>query len=56
MPLKAGPAGMIPGAIAEHCEVPPSTMSHHRATLERAGRVQSERESRIASLPKSGGF
>ncbi|WP_086608274.1 ArsR/SmtB family transcription factor [Erythrobacter donghaensis] len=43
----AGPDGMIAGAIAEHCGVPPSTMSHHLATLERAGLVQSERESRL---------
>lgn len=45
--VKAGPEGMIAGAIAEHCGVPPSTMSHHLATLERAGLVQSERESRL---------
>ncbi len=44
--VKVGPDGMIAGAIAEHCGVPPSTMSHHLATLERAGLVQSERESR----------
>jgi len=41
------PDGMIAGAIAEHQGVPPSTMSHHLATLERAGLVQSERESRL---------
>lgn len=45
--VKTGPEGMIAGAIAEHCGVPPSTMSHHLATLERAGLVQSERESRL---------
>ncbi|MEO0464012.1 MAG: metalloregulator ArsR/SmtB family transcription factor [Pseudomonadota bacterium] len=45
--VKAGPQGMIAGAIAEHCSVPPSTMSHHLATLERARLVQSERESRL---------
>lgn len=45
--VKAGPEGMIAGAIAEHCGVPPSTMSHHLATLERAGLVRSERESRL---------
>lgn len=45
--VKAGPEGMIAGALAEHCAVPPSTMSHHLATLERAGLVQSERESRL---------
>lgn len=45
--VKAGADGMIAGAIAEHQGVPPSTMSHHLATLERAGLVQSERESRL---------
>lgn len=45
--VKAGPEGMIAGAIAERHAVPPSTMSHHLATLERAGLVQSERESRL---------
>lgn len=45
--VKAGSEGMIAGAIADHCSVPPSTMSHHLATLERAGLVQSERESRL---------
>ncbi|MDO7835079.1 metalloregulator ArsR/SmtB family transcription factor [Sphingobium sp. HBC34] len=47
MLVKAGPEGMIAGAIAEHQAVPPSTMSHHLAILERAGIVQSERESRL---------
>lgn len=45
--VQAGPEGMIAGAIAEHQGVPPSTMSHHLATLERAGLVQSQRESRL---------
>ncbi|MDP3908244.1 helix-turn-helix transcriptional regulator [Novosphingobium sp.] len=45
--VKAGPDGMIAGAIAESQNVPPSTLSHHLATLERAGLVQSERESRL---------
>ena len=47
MLVKAGPAGMIAGAIAEQQGVPPSTMSHHLAMLERAGLVESERESRL---------
>lgn len=47
MLVKAGHEGMIAGAIAEHCGVPPSTMSHHLATLERAGLVHSARESRL---------
>lgn len=45
--VKSGAHGMVAGAIAEHCCVPPSTMSHHLATLERAGLVHSERESRL---------
>ncbi|WP_086617134.1 ArsR/SmtB family transcription factor [Erythrobacter tepidarius] len=47
MLVKAGPDGHVAGAIAEMAGVPPSTMSHHLATLERAGLVQSERESRL---------
>lgn len=47
MLVQAGPAGLIAGLIAERAEVPGSTMSHHLATLERAGLVQSERESRV---------
>ncbi len=47
MLVQAGPDGLIAGAIAERAGVPPSTMSHHLATLERAGLVQSERESRL---------
>jgi ArsR family transcriptional regulator len=47
MLVKAGPHGLIAGIIAERAEVPPSTMSHHLATLERAGLLQSERESRL---------
>ncbi len=43
----AGPDGMIAGAIAGQQGVPPSTMSHHLATLERAGLVQSTRTSRL---------
>jgi DNA-binding transcriptional ArsR family regulator len=47
MLVQAGPQGLIAGVIAERAGVPPSTMSHHLATLERAGLVQSERESRL---------
>lgn len=47
MLVKAGADGLIAGAIAERASVPPSTMSHHLATLERAGLVQSTRESRL---------
>lgn len=45
--VKAGPDGLIAGAVADQAKVAPSTMSHHLATLERAGLVQSERESRM---------
>ena len=44
--VRAGPKGMIAGAIADHIGVPGSTMSHHLAALERAGLVVSKRESR----------
>lgn len=44
--VQAGEQGLLAGEIAETAGVPPSTMSHHLATLERAGLVQSERESR----------
>ena len=47
MLVKSGPDGLTAGAIAENAGVPNSTMSHHLATLERAGLVQSERESRL---------
>ena len=47
MLVQAGPDGLIAGAIAERAGVPPSTMSHHLATLERAGLVHSQRESRL---------
>jgi len=45
--VRAGPDGMVAGAIAEHIGIPGSTMSHHLATLERAGLVISQRESRL---------
>jgi DNA-binding transcriptional ArsR family regulator len=45
--VQAGQNGMIAGAVAERMSVPASTMSHHLATLERAGLVVSERESRL---------
>src|SRR3546814_1781505 len=47
MLVKAGPEGLIAGAIAQAANVPPSTMSHHLGILERAGLVESERESRL---------
>lgn len=45
--VRAGPGGLIAGALAEEAGVPASTMSHHLATLERAGLVVSARESRM---------
>jgi ArsR family transcriptional regulator len=47
MLVKAGPEGLIAGAIAQAANVPSSTMSHHLGILERAGLVESERESRL---------
>ena len=47
MLVQAGLGGLVAGTIAERVSVPPSTMSHHLATLERAGLVRSERESRL---------
>lgn len=45
--VRAGPQGMFAGAITDHIGIPGSTMSHHLATLERAGLVVSKRESRL---------
>lgn len=45
--VRAGPEGVTAGAIADQAGVPPSTLSHHLAALERAGLVRSERESRL---------
>src|SRR3546814_3228629 len=47
MLVKAGPEGLIDGAIAQAANVPPSTMSHPLGILERAGLVASERERRL---------
>lgn len=44
--VQAGPNGITAGEIAEALGVPASTMSHHLATLERAGLAASRRESR----------
>lgn len=45
--IKAGPDGMIAGALAEAVDVPPSTMSHHLTKLEQAKLVTSWRTSRL---------
>jgi DNA-binding transcriptional ArsR family regulator len=42
----AGPAGMPAGLIAGRLAMPPSTLSHHLAQLERAGLVRSRRVDR----------
>ncbi|HEY4547460.1 MAG TPA: metalloregulator ArsR/SmtB family transcription factor [Pedomonas sp.] len=44
--VQAGPDGVTAGDIAEALKVPASTMSHHLATIERAGLATSRRESR----------
>ncbi|MEJ2458165.1 MAG: metalloregulator ArsR/SmtB family transcription factor [Novosphingobium sp.] len=45
--VQAGAKGLMAGEIAQKLAVPPSTMSHHLASLERAGLAASERESRV---------
>lgn len=44
--VRAGPGGLTAGEIAEGLKVPASTMSHHLATIERAGLATARRESR----------
>lgn len=44
--VQAGPDGLTAGEIADALKVPASTMSHHLATIERAGLATSRRESR----------
>ncbi|MCJ2187990.1 ArsR/SmtB family transcription factor [Novosphingobium beihaiensis] len=47
MLVQTGAEGLMAGEIAQKLGVPPSTMSHHLANLERAGLAASERESRV---------
>jgi ArsR family transcriptional regulator, arsenate/arsenite/antimonite-responsive transcriptional repressor len=47
MLVQSGPDGLIAGVIAERTAVPPSTLSHHLTTLERAGLARSTRQSRL---------
>ncbi|MCT2399269.1 ArsR/SmtB family transcription factor [Novosphingobium mangrovi (ex Huang et al. 2023)] len=47
MLVQAGADGLMAGEIAQKLSVPPSTLSHHLANLERAGLATSERESRV---------
>lgn len=44
--VQAGPNGLTAGEIAEALKVPASTMSHHLATIERAGLATARRASR----------
>ena len=44
--VKAGPAGLSAGAIAEELDARQNTMSSHLAKLHRAGMVSSERDGR----------
>jgi ArsR family transcriptional regulator, arsenate/arsenite/antimonite-responsive transcriptional repressor len=39
--MREGPSGFPAGTIAERLSVPPSTLSHHLAHLERAGLLRS---------------
>lgn len=41
--VREGPSGLPAGQIADRLGVPPSTLSHHLAQLERAGMLQSWR-------------
>ena len=44
--VKAAPAGVASGEIAERLDIPPTRMSFHLATLERAALLRSWREGR----------
>src|SRR6266545_8303291 len=44
--VRQGPNGLPAGEIAERVAVPPSTLSHHLAHLERAGWLRSRRVQR----------
>jgi DNA-binding transcriptional ArsR family regulator len=44
--VREGPGGLPAGEIAERIAVPPSTLSHHLAHLERAGLLRSWRVER----------
>lgn len=46
MLVSAGPHGMASGQIAEALAIPPTRMSFHLSTLERAGLLQSRRDGR----------
>ncbi len=44
--VRHGPSGLAAGRLAETVGVPPSTLSHHLAQLERAGLLRSWRRQR----------
>lgn len=44
--MREGPNGLAAGAIAKRVALPPSTLSHHLAILERAGLLRSWRVER----------
>lgn len=46
MLVRAGPEGVPSGAIAQDLSIPPTRMSFHLATLERAGLVRCWRDGR----------
>jgi DNA-binding transcriptional ArsR family regulator len=44
--ITAGPGGLAAGALSATLDMPPSTLSHHLATLDHAGLVTARREGR----------
>lgn len=44
--VRAGPSGLAVGQITEHIKIPPATMSFHLSHLQKAGLLNSRRESR----------
>lgn len=44
--IAAGPDGVPAGALSSALDMPPSTLSHHLATLEHAGLITSSRDGR----------
>ncbi|GAB4141356.1 MAG: hypothetical protein Tsb0016_08930 [Sphingomonadales bacterium] len=44
--IRAGEAGMAAGAIAQHLDLPPSTLSFHLTQMEKAGLIAARRVER----------
>ena len=44
--VRAGRQGLTVGAIQKHLDIPASTLSHHIATLVKAGLVEQEKQGR----------